>query len=82
MVLVGFVIACLLAGSPTLRSPPSTKATTEGVVLLPSLFGITTGSLPSITLTQELVVPKSIPIIFPILKYLFDNKVSKLVPSK
>ena len=45
----------------------STNATTEGVVLLPSLFGITTGSLPSITLTHELVVPKSIPIIFPIL---------------
>jgi len=28
---------------------------------------ITTGSLPSITETQELVVPKSIPIILPIL---------------
>jgi hypothetical protein len=39
----------------------------EGVVLRPSLLGMTTGSLPSITATQELVVPKSIPIIFPIL---------------
>jgi hypothetical protein len=28
---------------------------------------ITTGSFPSITETQEFVVPKSIPIIFPIL---------------
>jgi predicted Zn-dependent peptidase len=28
-----------------------------------SAFGITTGSLPSITETQEFVVPKSIPII-------------------
>jgi len=27
---------------------------------------MTTGSLPSITATQELVVPKSIPMIFPI----------------
>jgi hypothetical protein len=39
------------------------KATMEGVVLLPSALGITTASLPSITATQELVVPKSIPII-------------------
>ena len=63
IVFVGLVTACLLAGSPTLISPPSTKAITEGVVLLPSALGITTGSLPSITETQELVVPKSIPII-------------------
>jgi hypothetical protein len=48
-----------------LRSPLSINATIEGVVLLPSLFGITIGSLPSITDTQELVVPRSIPIIFP-----------------
>ena len=73
IVLVGLVIACLLAGSPTLRSPLSTKATMEGVVRLPSLLGITTGSLPSMTATQELVVPKSIPIIFPILFYLNIN---------
>ena len=33
-------------------------------------FGITTGSPPSITATHEFVVPKSIPIIFPILKFL------------
>src|SRR5690606_24271826 len=69
-VLVGFVTACLLAGSPTLISPPSTKATTDGVVLFPSELGITTASLPSITETQEFVVPKSIPIILPILLYL------------
>ena len=42
------------------------KATTEGVVLAPSGFVITMGSPPSNTATQELVVPKSIPIIFPI----------------
>ena len=34
---------------------------------LPSLFAITTGSLPSNTATQEFVVPKSIPIIFPMI---------------
>ena len=62
---MGLVIACLFAGSPTFLSPlPSTKkATIDGVVLFPSLFGITTGSFPSITATQEFVVPKSIPII-------------------
>ena len=61
----GFVIACLFAGSPTFLSPlpSSRKATIDGVVLFPSLLGITTGSLPSITETQEFVVPKSIPII-------------------
>ena len=60
----GFVIAWRLAGSPTLRSPfpLSKKATMDGVVLWPSLFGITTGSFPSKTDTHELVVPKSIPI--------------------
>ena len=38
------------------------KATIEGVVRLPSLLGITTGSPPSITATHELVVPRSMPI--------------------
>jgi len=65
-VFLGLVIDCLFAGCPTNLSPDLVKATTEGVVLPPSEFGITTGSLPSITETQELVVPKSIPIIFPI----------------
>ncbi|MGK0138492.1 MAG: hypothetical protein ACI9DJ_001948, partial [Algoriphagus sp.] len=46
------------------------KATIEGVVLAPSLLAMTTGSLPSITATQEFVVPKSIPIIFPMLYFL------------
>ncbi len=70
-VLTGLVIACRLAGSPTRRSPFSTNATIEGVVRFPSLLGITTGSLPSITATHEFVVPKSIPIIFPIVFYVF-----------
>jgi hypothetical protein len=47
----------------------------EGVVLRPSLLAITTGSLPSMTATHELVVPKSIPIIFPML--FFECLVSK-----
>jgi hypothetical protein len=42
------------------------NATMDGVVLFPSAFGITTGSPPSRTETQEFVVPKSIPITFPI----------------
>src|SRR5690606_19093334 len=46
---------------PTSRSPPSVKPTMDGVVRLPSLLGITTGSPPSITETQLLVVPRSIP---------------------
>jgi hypothetical protein len=69
IVLVGLVMACLLAGSPTLRSPPSTNATTEGVVRFPSELAMTTGSLPSMTETKGFVVPRSIPIIFPILNY-------------
>ena len=64
---LGLVIAWRLAGSPTLRSPPSVNATTDGVVRWPSELGITTGSLPSMTDTQEFVVPKSIPMIFAIM---------------
>ena len=66
MVRSALVTACLFAGSPTSLSPFLVNATTDGVVLIPSAFGITTGFPPSITATQLLVVPKSIPIIFPI----------------
>ena len=52
---------CLFAGAPTNLSPSAAKATTEGVVLAPSAFSMTFGVLPSITATQEFVVPKSIP---------------------
>ena len=61
-VLAGFVTAWRLAGWPTRRSPSPVTATMEGVVLAPSVFSMTLGSLPSITATQELVVPRSIPI--------------------
>src|SRR5580698_7990241 len=57
----GLVMACLLATSPTSTSPDLEKPTTDGVVLFPSAFGMTTGSPASSTLTTELVVPRSIP---------------------
>src|SRR5258707_11658919 len=48
-------------------------ATIEGVTREPSALGITTGSPPSMTATQELVVPRSIPITFgTIASYYFD----------
>ena len=78
-VLVGFVTACRLAGCPTNLSPFFANPTIEGVVLPPSEFGITTGSLPSITETHEFVVPKSIPIILPILFSPFLRS-SRLMP--
>ena len=37
------------------------KAMTEGVVLAPSEFSMTFALFPSMTATQELVVPRSIP---------------------
>ena len=62
MVLVGFSAYCLLALSPTSRSPSFLKATMDGVVRVPSALAITTGLPPSIAATQLFVVPKSIPI--------------------
>ena len=55
------VTACRLATWPTRRSLFLEKATMDGVVLPPSELGITTASPPSITATQEFVVPRSIP---------------------
>src|SRR5436305_3624319 len=69
-VFCGFVTACRFAAWPTNRSPLFVNATTEGVVRAPSEFSKTTGSPPSITDMQELVVPKSIPKTFAI-KFLF-----------
>ena len=60
-VLSGLVTACRLAGWPTRRSS-SVKATIEGVVRAPSAFSMTRGWLPSMMATQELVVPRSMPI--------------------
>src|SRR2546427_11407111 len=61
MVRSGLVIAWRLATSPTSTSPVLEKATTDGVVRLPSALGITVGSPASKTLTTELVVPRSMP---------------------
>src|SRR5205085_6072641 len=66
MVFSGLVIAWRLATCPTSRSPVLVNATTDGVVRPPSSLAMTLGSPPSITATQELVVPRSIPIIFAI----------------
>src|SRR5512137_2873990 len=65
MVASGLVTAWRLAICPTSRLPPSTKATMEGVVRDPSLLGITTASPCSITATQLLVVPRSMPMTLP-----------------
>ena len=62
IVLSELVTACLLAVTPTSLSPSFEKATTLGVVLEPSEFGITTAFPPSIVATQLFVVPRSIPI--------------------
>src|SRR6267143_4424142 len=67
MVFSGFVMAWRFATWPTSRSPVLVNATTEGVVRPPSALGITCGSPPSITATHEFVVPRSMPMIFPIL---------------
>src|ERR1700740_658999 len=57
----GLVTAWRFAGWPTSRSPSSVKATIDGAVRIPSAFSITFGVLPSMTATQEFVVPRSIP---------------------
>src|SRR5215218_9852222 len=64
IVFSGFITAWRLATVPTRRSPLSVNATTDGVVRPPSAFSRTVGSPPSITATHELVVPRSIPIVF------------------
>ena len=67
MVLSELVTACLLAVTPTKRSPSLLNATTEGVVLAPSEFAITTAWPPSRVATQLFVVPRSIPITGPLI---------------
>jgi len=54
----------LNTGAPVRISPSSMYATTEGVVRAPSEFSMTLGVPFSMTATQELVVPRSMPIIF------------------
>src|SRR5262245_1528229 len=66
-VFIGFVIAWRFAIWPTSRSPSSVKPTIEGVVRLPSRFVRTWCVAPSTTDTQQFVVPRSMPRIFPTL---------------
>ena len=73
----GFVTAWRLAGWPTSRSPSSVKATMDGVVRAPSEFSMTLGCVPSITATQELVVPRSMPITLPMVGSLFVSRSSR-----
>src|SRR4051794_5750617 len=65
-VLVGLVTAWRLATVPTRRSPDCANATTDGVVRPPSAFSMTVGSPPSRTAMHEFVVPRSIPMVLPI----------------
>ena len=63
----GLVTAWRLADCPTSTSPSLVKATIDGVVRSPSLFSMTLGLPPSMIATQELVVPRSMPINFAML---------------
>ena len=70
IVFCGLVTAWRLATVPTSRSPLCVNATTDGVVRAPSAFSMTVGSPPSSTAIQLLVVPRSIPIVLPIVSLL------------
>src|ERR1700704_4027706 len=69
----GLVMLCRLAVCPTRTSPESVNATIDGVVRAPSAFSITFALLPSIMATQELVVPRSIPIALAMTDLLFSE---------
>ena len=77
----GLVTPWRLAGWPIRRSPSGAKATIEGVVRAPSAFSMTLGAEPSITATQELVVPRSMPITLAILVPLIGHGVLTLTAS-
>ena len=77
IVFSGFVTAWRFAACPISRSPSFVNPTTDGVVLPPSGLVITVGSPPSKTATHEFVVPRSIPIILPILSPF--NRKTKIV---
>src|ERR1700754_3897673 len=81
IVFCGLVTAWRLATVPTRRSPDCVNATTDGVVRPPSAFATTVGSPPSSTAMHELVVPRSIPIVFPmwVLLLLFQENLSERV---
>src|SRR6185295_5274576 len=65
-VFCGLVTAWRLADWPTRTSLSLVNATMDGVVRSPSLFSMTRGLPLSMMATQELVVPRSMPITLPI----------------
>src|SRR5688572_6684528 len=73
----GLVTAWRLATVPTRRSPDFANATTDGVVRPPSAFSMTVGSPPSSTAMHEFVVPRSMPMVFPILAPLLGEVVCR-----
>src|SRR5689334_20479487 len=64
-VFCGLVTAWRLADWPTSTSLSLVNATIDGVVRSPSLFSMTRGLPLSMMATQELVVPRSMPITLP-----------------
>src|SRR6202051_4742740 len=80
MVFSGLVMLWRLAGWPTRTWPSSVKATIDGVVRPPSAFSITLALFPSITATQELVVPRSMPIAFAMTRLLIQKMRVTLSP--
>src|SRR5215471_3496163 len=69
-VFLGLVTAWRFAGAPTSTSLSSVYATIEGVVREPSEFSMTLGVPFSMIATHELVVPRSMPMIFAIYVFL------------
>ncbi|MBT9151718.1 MAG: hypothetical protein DDT40_01914 [candidate division WS2 bacterium] len=64
IVFLGLVICCRRAIMPTNLSPLLVNATTEGMVLPPSLLSMIFGSPAWTAAIAEKVVPRSIPNIF------------------
>src|SRR3989442_7441693 len=76
-------MAWLFAMCPSSRSPLSVNVSSDGVVGYPSALAMTTGSLPEMMATQELVVPRSIPMTLPMvfLLRLLGRRFHRCVPA-
>ena len=79
-VFLGLVTCWCLAGWPTRRSPLSVKPTTLGVVRAPEALIKTLGLPASMMATQELVVPRSMPMILDIRWVSEGHERASLVP--
>ena len=62
MVRLTLLVTCPFADCPIRRSPSSVNATKDGVVRSPCELAITSNRPSFSTATQELVVPRSMPI--------------------